>query len=149
MAQSTHRMADAAQTILVEIARRTDHRQAPLLIALDGGSGAGKSTVAAMLGQNIHAVVIPLDDFFAARIPDWQWEAFAIPERAEHVFDWRRVRTDALEPLLANRSARWYPFDFAAGLRPDGTYALSTHSVERQPAPVIVLGGTYSGLLRR
>jgi len=144
MAQSTHRMADAAQTILVEIARRTDHRQAPLLIALDGSSGAGKSTVAAMLGQNIHAVVVPLDDFFAARIPDWQWEAFSLPERAEHVFDWRRVRTDALEPLLANRSARWYPFDFAAGLRPDGTYALSTHSVERQPAPVIVLDGTYS-----
>ena len=123
MAQSTHRMADAAQTILVE---------------------AGKSTMAAMLGQNIHAVVVPLDDFFAARIPDWQWEAFAIPERAEHVFDWQRVRTDAIEPLLANRSARWYPFDFAAGLRPDGTYALSKQSVERHAAPVIILDGAYS-----
>jgi uridine kinase len=144
MAQSTHRLADAAQTILAEIERRTDHRQAPMLIALDGGSGAGKSTVAAMLGQNIHAVVVPLDDFFAAHIPDGQWEAFSIPERATHVFDWQRLRNDGLEPLLANRSARWYPFDFAAGLRPDGTYALSTHSVERQPAPVIVLDGTYS-----
>ena len=144
MAQSTHPLAEAAQTILVEIARRTNHRQAPTLIALDGGSGAGKSTVAAMLGQNIHAVVVPLDDFFAAHIPDWQWAAFSIAERAKYVFDWQRLRADALEPLLANRSATWYPFDFAAGLRPDGTYALSTHSVERQPAPVIVLDGTYS-----
>jgi uridine kinase len=144
MAQSTHRLADAAQTILVEIARRTQHRQAPVLIVLDGGSGAGKSTVAAMLRQNIHAVVVPLDDFFAAHIPDWQWEVFSIPERAKHVFDWQRLRNDALEPLLANQSARWYPFDFAAGLRPDGTYALSTHSVERQPAPVIMLDGAYS-----
>ena len=144
MTQSTHRLADAAQTILAEIERRTDHRQAPMLIALDGGSGAGKSTLAAILGQNIHAVVVPLDDFFAAHIPDWQWEAFSIAERAKHVFDWQRLRADALEPLLANRSATWYPFDFAAGLRPDGTYALSAHSVERQPAPVLMLDGAYS-----
>ena len=144
MAQSTHHLADAAQTILVAIERRTDHRQAPMLITLDGGSGAGKSTVATMLGQSIHAVVVPLDDFFAAHIPDWQWEAFSIPERAKYVFDWQRLRADALEPLLANQSARWYPFDFAAGLRPDGTYALSTHSVERQPARVIMLDGAYS-----
>jgi uridine kinase len=144
MAQSTHHLADAAQTILVELARRTQHRQAPVLVALDGGSGAGKSTVAARLEREIDAVVVPLDDFFAAQIPDWQWSAFAIPERAAHVFDWQRVRADALEPLLAKRSARWYPFDFAAGLRPDGTYALSTHSVERQPAPVIILDGAYS-----
>jgi uridine kinase len=144
MVQSTHRLAEAAQTILVEIQRRTQHRQAPVLIVLDGGSGAGKSTVAAMLGQNIHAVVVPLDDFFAVHIPDWQWKALSIAERAKHVFDWQRLRNDALEPLLANQSATWYPFDFAAGLRPDGTYALSTHSVERQPAPVIILDGAYS-----
>ena len=112
MAQSTHRLADASQKILVEIARRTQQRQAPVLIVLDGGSGAGKSTVAAMVGQKIHAVVVPLDDFFAAHIPDWQWKALSIAERAKHVFDWQRLRNDALEPLLANRSATWYPFDF-------------------------------------
>ena len=44
----------------------------------------------------------------------------------------------------ARENPQWYPFDFAAGLRPDGTYALSTHSVERQPAPVIMLDGAYS-----
>jgi uridine kinase len=144
MAQSMHRLADAAQTMLAETERRTDHRQAPMLIALDGGSGARKSTVVAMLGQNIHAVVVPLDDFFAAHIPDWQWKAFAIPQRAEHVFDRQRLRNDALEPLLANRSARWHLFDFAAGLRADGTYALSEQSVERRPASVIILDGAYS-----
>jgi len=34
MAQSRHRPYDTAQTMLAEIARRTDHRQAPVLIAL-------------------------------------------------------------------------------------------------------------------
>jgi uridine kinase len=144
MAQSTHRLADASQKILIEIERRTQHRQAPVLIVFDGGSGAGKSTVAAMVGQKIHAVVVPLDDFFAAHIPDWQWKALSIAERATHVFDWQRLRAHALEPLLANRSATWYPFDFAAGLRPDGTYALSKQSVERPAALVIILDGAYS-----
>jgi para-aminobenzoate synthetase len=144
MAPSTHHLADAAQTILAEIARRTDHHQAPMLIALDGGSGAGKSTVAAILGQNIHAAVVPLDDFFAAHIPDWEWDTRSVAQRVQDVFDWQRLRAQALEPLLASQSARWHPFDFAAGLRPDGTYALSPHSVERQPAPVIVLDGAYS-----
>ena len=144
MAQSTHRLADAAQTILAEIARRTDHSQAPLLIALDGGSGAGKSTLATLLERQMDAVVVPLDDFFAAHIPDWEWDTRSVAQRAQDVFDWQRLRAQALEPLLASQSARWHLFDFAAGLRADGTYALSEQSVERRPAPVIILDGAYS-----
>lgn len=137
-------VADACQAILDAIQRRTQHRQSPLLVALDGGSGAGKSTLAARLEQHIAAVVVPLDDFFAAHIPDWEWDMRSVAERARDVFDWQRVRADALEPLLAGRRAIWYPFDFAAGLRPDGTYAVSKQAVERHPAPVILLEGAYS-----
>jgi uridine kinase len=90
------------------------------------------------------AVVVPLDDFFAAHIPDWEWDTRSVAQRAQDVFDWQRLRAQALEPLLASQSARWRPFDFAAGLRPDGTYALSEQSVERHPAPVIILDGAYS-----
>jgi uridine kinase len=137
-------VADASQTIRVAIHRRIQHRRAPLLVALDGGSGAGKSTLAARLEQEIAAVVVPLDDFFAAHIPDWEWDMRSVAERARDVFDWRRVRTGALEPLHAGRPAIWHPFDFAAGLRPDGTYAMSEQAVERHPAPVIILEGAYS-----
>jgi uridine kinase len=144
MSQPIGRLADACHTILVEIERRTQHCHAPVLVALDGGSGAGKSTLAAMLGREIDAVVVPLDDFFAAHIPDWEWDARSSAERARDVFDWQRLRADALEPLLAGQSARWHPFDFAAGLGPDGTYALSKQSVERHAAPVIILDGAYS-----
>jgi hypothetical protein len=45
------------------------------------------------------------------------------------------LRTDALEPLLASKATRWHPFDFAAGLRSDGTYAMSKHLVENKPHP--------------
>lgn len=116
----------------------------PVVVALDGGSGSGKSTLASLLGQQVDCVVVQLDDFFAANIPDWEWDSKSIFERARDVFDWQRVRTEALEPLLAGRVARWHPFDFAAGLRPDGTYGLSEQWVEKQPAAVIVLEGAYA-----
>jgi uridine kinase len=37
-----------------------------LVVAIDGRSGSGKSTVADALAQAIGAVVVPCDDFFAA-----------------------------------------------------------------------------------
>jgi uridine kinase len=144
MSQQIPALAEASQKILIEIERLAKNRSAPILIALDGGSGAGKSTLAAILAQETDAAVVPLDDFFAAHIPDREWEARSLEERARDVFDWRRLRVEALEPLLAGQPARWHPFDFAAGLRPDGTYTSSEQSVERQAAPVIILDGAYS-----
>lgn len=116
----------------------------PMLVAIDGRSGAGKSTVAAILAAATHATVVPSDDFFAAEITTAQWEARTASERARDAIDWRRLREEALEPLLAGRSATWHPFDFAAGPRPDGTYAMSPELVRREPAPVIILDGAYS-----
>jgi len=136
-------LAAACSQIVAAIRQILAHRS-PIVVALDGGSGAGKSTLAAMLEQEIESVVIPLDDFFSATIPDWEWDTRSIPERVRDVFDWARLRTDALEPLRAGRPARWFPFDFASGIRPDGTYGLSPHAVEKQPAKVIILEGAYS-----
>jgi uridine kinase len=57
--------------------------------------------------------------------------------------DWRRLRAEALEPLLAGKPAKWHPFDFDT-IRPDGTYAMRTDFVECQPADVIILDGAFS-----
>jgi uridine kinase len=135
---------EACSHILIAIQRISHIRHSPILIALDGGSGAGKSTLASMLEQKLDSVVVQLDDFFSANIPDWEWDARSVQEKVWDVFDWQRLRADALEPLLASKTARWHPFDFAAGLRPDGTYAISQQLVEKQPAPVIILEGAYS-----
>ncbi len=132
------------QHVLAAIRLSLQQRQPALLVALDGGSGAGKSTFAAMLAAHIDAVIVPLDDFFSAHIPDWEWDTRSVAERAGDVFDWQRLRADALLPLLAGQVARWHAFDFAAGLRSDGTYALSEAWQERQPAAVILLEGAYS-----
>lgn len=119
-------------------------RRRPVLVALDGGSGSGKSTLAALLCTRLGAVVVPGDDFYAAGVTDAEWDRRTPRERAEDVIDWRRLRAQALNPLLAGVRAEWYPFDAAAGPRPDGTYATRDRAEVREPSPVVVLDGAYS-----
>jgi uridine kinase len=144
MTQKILELTEACSRIILAINRILLTRHSPILVALDGGSGAGKSTLASQLEQELDSVIVQLDDFYSANIPDWEWDTRSIPERARDVLEWRRLRSDALEPLLACKPAKWHPFDFAAGLRPDGTYALSQQWVEKQPASVIILEGAYS-----
>lgn len=137
-------LRSAAAVIIAEIRRLMARRARPILVALDGGSGSGKSTLASLIARELDAVEIPGDDFFAAGITDAGWNARNAEQRAADGIDWRRLRAEALEPLLAGKPATWHPFDFIAGLRPDGTYGMSKDYVEREPAAVIVLDGAYS-----
>jgi uridine kinase len=118
--------------------------RAPSLVALDGGSGSGKSTLAVLVAAELNAAVVESDDFFAAEITDAEWDAMEPRERAAAAIDWRRLRREALEPLLSGKPASWHPFDFAAGARADGTYPMAVEAVTREPASVIVLDGAYS-----
>src|SRR4051812_8639801 len=128
----------AADVILAEIRARMRKGNRPFLVAIDGGSGAGKSTLGLMIAQELRAALVQSDDFYDARIADAQWDAYSAAQKFADVIDWRRLRTDALEPLLAGKVARWHPFDFERQ-RADGTYPLSEQFVVRQPADVIVL----------
>lgn len=117
----------------------------PRVVAIDGPSGAGKSSLAQPLALRLGATVVATDDFFAAEIPDSQWDVWTPEQRAARVVDWPRLRIEALGPLLAGKHARWHPFDFAAGPRADGSYSISNAWRDCAPAPVILLEGAYSG----
>ena len=134
----------ACHVIMAKIKQVMAHHSPPILIALDGGSGSGKSTLALMLQGVLGAALVQSDDFFAAQIPEAEWDAYSIEQRARDGIDWRRLKTEALEPLLAGKSARWHPFDFEAGLRSDGTYGMCADYVECEPADIILLDGAYS-----
>jgi uridine kinase len=136
-------MQTALDTIIAEIQARMADGKRPFLVALDGGSGAGKSTLSTLLAERLNGALIQSDDFYAAHISDAEWDARTPAQKAADVIDWRRLRVEALEPLLAGRVAKWHPFDFAK-LHPDGTYPLSAEWVERPPADVIVLDGAYA-----
>jgi len=126
------------------VERRRAARIAPLLVALDGASGSGKSTLAALLTDALDAAWVPGDDFYAAHVPDAEWARCSAAEKVDRCIDWRRLRTEALEPLRAGRPARWLRLDFDRGPRPDGTYARHPDPCIRQPRPTVLVEGAYS-----
>jgi para-aminobenzoate synthetase len=137
-------LQNASEFVIKLITSKLANQPPPLLVALDGPSGTGKSTLAAKIAVGIECAVIPLDDFFAAHIPDHYWDEFTHKEKLDKIFDWERLRTHALEPLLAGEPARWHAFDFVSGLRADGTYGMLGEPVVLQPAEIILLEGAYS-----
>lgn len=134
----------AIEQIKTRINLLHSQKQHPIVVSIDGGSGAGKSTFAVTLAREVNAALIPTDDFFAANMPDHKWDEFTVEEKLKYVLDWQRVQTEVLAPLLKRQPAKWYTFDFQAGLRADGTYGMEAEPKERQPADVLLLEGAYS-----
>src|SRR6267154_2509240 len=99
--------------IFQEIERLRSKLRRPIVVAVDGGSGAGKTTIAEKLMRLTEVALVPLDDFYKT-----------VEQRLNGVFDWPRVRSEALEPLRAGRPGRWHAFDFMGGLGNEGTYGL-------------------------
>ncbi len=137
----------ARQRIVAALQRWRAGSPAPICVALDGASGTGKSTLAACVASQLDLALIPLDDFFAADIPDHRWDTFTVAERLEQVFDWQRVRENVLLPLRAGQPARWYAFDFVSGLQPDGTYRMQSQPIECAPAAALALGTTSTAII--
>jgi uridine kinase len=103
----------AGLDLVIAAARAAHTRKAsPVLVALDGRSGTGKSTIAETLARRLAGVAVTVDDFWPGG-SDRQWSARTVDERVADVIDWRRLRAEVLEPLLAGRPARW-PTDRSA-----------------------------------
>jgi uridine kinase len=129
----------AAEIILSEAQKKT-----PLVIAVDGGSGAGKSIFVKLLAIKTKAAVIPLDDFYSADIPNTKWSEYSTIEKLNAVFNWERLVKTAIRPLLQGNMASWSTFDFTAGLHQDGTYRQQSELQRLVPADIIIIDGTYS-----
>jgi len=137
-------MNSPEQMILKEMERIRPKVRKPIVVALDGGSGAGKTTIAERLMRLADVALVRLDDFCQTVIPQSEWPHKTVEQRLNGVFDWSRVRSEALEPLRAGRPGRWHAFDFMRGLGKAGTYSLKKEMTEVAPAPTILLEGAYS-----
>jgi uridine kinase len=124
---------DELETNIRTLAQTKPH----ILVAIDGPSGAGKTTISARLGEALSAAVIEADDFYSGG-SHADWIKRTPQERADLCIDWKRLRQEALTPLLAGRLATWHPFDW------DTESDLSTTPTTRNPAPVVILDGAFS-----
>ena len=136
--------AQASTRVVDAIVLRSAAANAPLVVSLDGRSGAGKSTLASLVAEKTGAVVLPVDEFYSAHISDAEWDRMTVQERWSKVFNWARLRSEAVVPLLSGRLARWHPIDFEAGPDGQGKYEMKAEPTRAEPAPVILLDGVYS-----
>lgn len=138
------RMNVPEQIIFQKIEQLRTRVLRPIVVALDGGSGAGKTTIAERLMRLTEVALVRLDDFYQTVIPESEWPHKTVEKRLNGVFDWSRVRGQALEPLRAGRPGRWHAFDFMRGLGGAGTYNLKEDMTQVAPAATILIEGAYS-----
>jgi uridine kinase len=103
-----------------------------LVVAIDGHGTAGKSTIAGDVADTTGAALVHTDDFFQPPPAS----AAAQPPLPQY-YDWRRIRTQALEPLRAQRRAAFRRFDWSRGTGLDGIVTVG-------PADLILLEGVFS-----
>ena len=122
---------------LVAEIRARSRGAAVFVVALDGRSGTGKSSLAASLGTELAAAVVDRDDFCTGG-SDADWAARPPAERAAEAIDSRRLRREVVEPLRAGRTATWMPYDWDEGRgRAPRPFSLA-------PARIVVLDGAYT-----
>jgi len=129
---------DSVQTIVDVIKQRMKCSTSPLVVSIDGGSGAGKSVMSSEVADIIGATVIQCDDFFNIKIPDADWDTFSIEKRCRLCIDWERVRNESLLPLLAGKRATYLPYYYLS------MNDSSSKLVVKEPSQIIILDGIYS-----
>lgn len=113
----------------------------PVVVALDGRSGSGKSVLAAALALRRGVTVVHGDDFYSAafaRLGPESAGSLRDDQLADQVFDWRRLRSEALEPLASGQPADVAPYDWTAD---DGRLG---RPMRLAPSGLIVLECVYS-----
>lgn len=117
--------------------RELSRTTSPLVIAVDGRSGTGKSTLSAWIAGQVDATLIDQDDFYAGGAIE-TWQRLTPQEKADRVIDWRRVRAEVLQPLRAGVRASWQPFDW------ETMEGLAAEPITAQPSSMVILDGAYS-----
>lgn len=124
-------MEQHVQTILKSI-KQTDLSKRSYIIAIDGRCGAGKSTIAARLAEELNATLFHMDDYFLRpeqRTP----ERFSTPgENVDH----ERFLKEILIPLKEGRTITYSPYSCTTQTLLD--------PITVTPADIVIVEGSYA-----
>jgi uridine kinase len=107
-----------------------------IVVALDGHSNAGKSTLSAAVAERIDAAVVHVDDFYRD-MPESERLELTAAQGFDRYFDWERLRVEAIFPLAQRRRAQYGCFDWQTG------HGL-TEPVTIEPSDVVIVEGVYA-----
>ncbi|MCL2498574.1 MAG: uridine kinase, partial [Symbiobacteriaceae bacterium] len=126
-------MSQESYQPLLDLIRNASRVQGkPLLIALDGYSGAGKSSLAAQLHRIFPSNLFTMDDFF---LQPWQRTPERLATPGGNV-DYERFLQEVLIPLKHEVSFTYRPFDCS-------TLAMGAE-VAVQPQGINIIEGVYT-----
>lgn len=117
------------------LTKRVQRRSQPLVLAIDGRSGVGKSRLAEYLATRTNALLVSGDDFYRGGVTLRHDSAKTL---ADDCIDWRSQR-HVLTTLRNSANANYHRFDWDAF---DGSLAATP--VHLSPRPLIILEGVYS-----
>ena len=130
-------MKGPADLVVERIEQLKMERHGVLIVALDGNSGAGKTTIARQIEERIAAVNVSCDDFFVGGSNEF-WSSKSTQQKIDSPIDWRRIRNEVLEPLRNGEPAWWHPFNW------NSFQGLSATVITAEPKPVVILDGAFS-----
>lgn len=114
---------------------KAEGQRRPVVLAIDGMTGAGKTTLAAMLSERYQASVVHLDDFFLP-LPMRTAGRLAEPGGNLH---YERFLTDVLLPLREDAAEEFQYFPFVCE-RMD----LADTPRKVRKTPLVIVEGSYS-----
>lgn len=100
--------AERFQPAVDAIERLLESDKSPLLVAIDGKTGAGKTTIAKYLREQFSCNLFHMDDFY---LQGHQ----RTPERIQEVggnVDYERFREEVLIPVLRGETVLYQPFNY-------------------------------------
>lgn len=124
-----------ASSLSAEIRHRSSAGSPPFLVAIDGKSGVGKSSVAKLLCRDLDAALVCGDDFYAGGT-EIRHDS---PEDLAAVCIDRSRLLSVLRDLKSGRAARFHPFDWDAF---DGRVSKRQETIS--PRRLLVLEGVYA-----
>jgi uridine kinase len=126
--------ADVLQVLDLILGRRTE----PVtLVAIDGHSAAGKTSLAREIEESFSDVsVVHMDDFY--RVMDSEArERLDAAAGYELYYDWQRLEREVLQPLSQHQAAFYHRYDWANNKVTDAEVIL-------QPIGIVIVEGCYS-----
>lgn len=92
------RAASQAEAVAAAVRAADAAPSATVWIGIDGPGGAGKSTLARRIADEVQrAVVVPVDDFWGPSIAQWDWDRFFV---------------EVVRPLRDGQDARYQEWDW-------------------------------------
>ncbi|KIL52088.1 uridine kinase family protein [Jeotgalibacillus soli] len=108
---NTHYFSNKKEASWINQIKQQAESNEIVLIGIDGGGGAGKSTFARKIQEQINDVtIIHKDDFYLSKGREMKENPELQPIGAD--YDWRRLEEQVLKPLSNGHFARYQRYDW-------------------------------------